>query len=461
MMKKKLAAILAAVLLGSMMVPGTVAFAQVNDPGTAVSTEAAEDTAASESTEEVTENASEKSEDASAADDENEADTDLSEEAAPDPAGDLTDLITGAPELFERIMNDMDPEVIEILLENPKLLKYFLPTLHVMVTDTSVTITFKETEPEDPKQTGTVTTNGSNLRVRTGPSIDYEIISSLANGSQIEVIGEEDGWYRIVFPAEYAWVCGQYVRLNEVKPTETENGYSFDITGEMLAELISSLLPETTEEPAAVQEIHGLTPSGNLTLVDDYGEQTGEGQQFITLVTKAGNYFYLIIDRDEKGEETVHFLNLVDERDLLSLMEDDEKADYESQIAAEQASKEDAEKAAAESQTSEEPGTEADTPSRKEDTGKKSTNMLPVLLIVLLIAGAGGGWFYLQTKKKKQAKNAPDPDADYDDDDEEDYGAGPSCPYIKDKEASMGSDPYEDEILDDPDESSDDGEEDM
>ena len=71
MMKKKLAAILAAVLLGSMMVPGTVAFAQVNDPGTAVSTEAAEDTAASESTEEVTENASEKSDDASAADDEN------------------------------------------------------------------------------------------------------------------------------------------------------------------------------------------------------------------------------------------------------------------------------------------------------------------------------------------------------------------------------------------------------
>ena len=42
-----------------------------------------------------------------------------------------------------------------------------------------------------------------------------------------------------------------------------------------------------------------LTPDGNLTLADDAGSPTKSGKQFITAVTKNGNYFYIIIDRDD------------------------------------------------------------------------------------------------------------------------------------------------------------------
>ena len=186
-------------------------------------------------------------------------------------------------------------------------------------------------------------------------------------------------------------------------------------------------------------------------------ERNGEGQQFVTLVTKNGNYFYLIIDRDEKGEETVHFLNLVDERDLFALMEDDEKAAYESQLAAEQAAREAAEKAAAEaaSQTG-----ESETPKPEDEPTKetKKTNLAPVLIIIVLMAAAGGGWFFMQTKKKKKAESAPDPDADYTDEDDEDYGAGADT---ETSSAFDDEDPYEDEILNDSDETADDSEDDV
>ncbi|MFV8294758.1 DUF4366 domain-containing protein [Faecalibacterium taiwanense] len=182
------------------------------------------------------------------------------------------------------------------------------------------------------------------------------------------------------------------------------------------------VLPEVVEEDVVTvtDETSGvLTPEGNLTLVDDYHTDysDGSGQQFITLVSKSGNTFYLVIDRNAKGQQTVHFMNLVDEADLLALMEEDAAdaytAEKEAAAQAEQERKqaeEDAKNAAEEAAAS----------STEQTGGSKVTKYAATFLGVLALVGlAAGGSIYafMKQKQKKQAeKEALDPDANYTED---------------------------------------------
>ena len=182
------------------------------------------------------------------------------------------------------------------------------------------------------------------------------------------------------------------------------------------------VLPEVVEQDVVTvtDETSGaLTPEGHLTLVDDYhiDYSDGSGQQFITLVSKSGNTFYLVIDRNAKGQQTVHFMNLVDEADLLALMEEDAAdaytAETEAAAQAEQERKqaeEDAKKAAEEAAAS-----------GSEQTGdnkvtKYAATFLGVLALVGLAAGGGFYAFAKQKQKKQAEKEALDPDANYTED---------------------------------------------
>ena len=189
---------------------------------------------------------------------------------------------------------------------------------------------------------------------------------------------------------------------------------AFAYGGEPVEEAEQPVLTSTTDE-----ENGALTPEGNLTLVDDYhtSYSDGSGQQFITLVSKSGNTFYLVIDRNAKGENTVHFMNLVDEADLLSLMEEEDTDAYttekEAAAQAEQERKqaeEEAKKAAEEAAAS-----GAEQPKENKIT-KYAAAFLSVLALVGLTAG-GGIYTFMKQKQKKQAeKEALDPDANYTED---------------------------------------------
>ena len=239
---------------------------------------------------------------------------------------------------------------------------------------------------QETKQIGTVTTNGGNLNVRTGAGLDNTAFTQLPNGTVVDVIGRDGDWVKILLPARVGYVYGSYLTVTDAADRTVSIG---GMTGGSDA----------------------LTPDGNLTLIDDIGTSTKAGKQFITLESKNGNTFYLIIDRDDEGEETVHFLNQVDEADLLKLMDEEEVAEFTKPV--EETKPEVVETV---------PEITEPTPEEKP----KSTNMLPAILTLIVLACGGGFFVFKKVQEKKKAQEAakPDPDADYVDDDE-DYGYDP------------------------------------
>lgn len=181
--------------------------------------------------------------------------------------------------------------------------------------------------------------------------------------------------------------------------------------------------PEKTEPSVTVLDENSgpLTPEGNLTLVDDYHTtySDGSGQQFITLVSKSGAYFYLVIDRAADGDQTVHFMNLVDEADLLALMEEEQAEAYNAEKEAAAQAELEKQKAEEEAKKAAEEAAKAEKEDKDFDITGLASKFLGIVALIGLAAG-GGFYFFIQKKKKEQAeKESVDPDADYREGEEE------------------------------------------
>lgn len=169
-----------------------------------------------------------------------------------------------------------------------------------------------------------------------------------------------------------------------------------------------------------------LTPVGNLTLIDDIlqdentasvesVENEQKSKQFITVQSKNGNYFYIIIDRSG-DQENVYFLNLVDEADLFALMEtEEETAETEPEtepvcicedkcITGEVNTKCEVCKLTMKDCGGKEV---VQTPVVSEPEPEEKDNSALLLLLILLVIGGGTAYWYFKMYNPKQNTRGP------------------------------------------------------
>ena len=168
-------------------------------------------------------------------------------------------------------------------------------------------------------------------------------------------------------------------------------------------------ISETNDnEDKTVSDETSSLPEGNGALLEDVSDDV-VNRQFLSIQSKNGNTFYIVIDKDSKGKQNVYFMNLVDEYDLMAFVEKfPEEVQSELKNGEESSAEIDKDGNAVKSDESQ----------TDKDLKTKSSGGNPMLIVILVLAAGGGAFYYFKVVKPKKGAKAPK-QADYCDEDED------------------------------------------
>ena len=181
-----------------------------------------------------------------------------------------------------------------------------------------------------------------------------------------------------------------FVMMAAVLLSGTMTAYAYvDETAEEAPE------PVIAEETPEETEITPFSVAGNGQLLDDISDD--ETKQFLTVQTKNGNTFFMVIDRS-RNSENVYMLSLIDENDLAEFIEEEEPepAEEKPAVVVEEPKPE---------PVQEEPGPEPE---------KGGMGLGALLTVILLGAGSIGGYYYFKIwKPKREEEEAESEDLEF------------------------------------------------
>lgn len=183
--------------------------------------------------------------------------------------------------------------------------------------------------------------------------------------------------------------------------------------------------PETTVPPETINPGEPLEDEGN-AYTRDLLYDKATNKQFITIQTKNGNTFYIVIDydapiNDEEEQYQTYFLNMVDESDLLALMDEEAVAELTTCVCDThcEAGAVNVECPVYKTNMSEctgvvpEPETPVEDDTEQPEEPKSGSNMGMIIAIVAIAGVGGAAYYYFKFIRGKKNK---DEDLDFYDD---------------------------------------------
>lgn len=64
-----------------------------------------------------------------------------------------------------------------------------------------------------PVRTGTVSTSGSHLNIRSRPSLDAAVLTTIPDGATLEVLGSWQNWYVVNYDGTVGYASSQYIQV--------------------------------------------------------------------------------------------------------------------------------------------------------------------------------------------------------------------------------------------------------
>ncbi|GAA0739549.1 SH3 domain-containing protein [Clostridium oceanicum] len=119
-----------------------------------------------------------------------------------------------------------------------------------------------------------LSSNSSTLNVRSSANTSSKVIGSLKNGSNITIIGQAGGWYKIKYGSSTAFVSSQYVSLGSTSSHSIpkNNTTSLSSTGRVILSSTSSYLNVRSSASTSSKVLGSLKHGSNVNITGKSGD---------------------------------------------------------------------------------------------------------------------------------------------------------------------------------------------